>query len=68
MKNDTMDVKRGLILCLTRKKGSFSIEYAVMIMVVVVALVGIAIYLRRAICDRWRTAGDTFGYGRQYGQ
>lgn len=48
------------------KKGFLSIEYAVLIAIVVAALVGMSVYIKRSLCGKWRQAGDTFGYGRQY--
>lgn len=47
-------------------RAASMIEYALVIVVVIAALLGIQIYVKRAICGRWRQAGDTFGYGRQY--
>lgn len=47
-------------------QGSLSIEYAVLLAVVVAALIGMSVYTMRALSGRWRTVGDTFGYGRQY--
>ncbi len=44
----------------------FSLEYAVMIIVLVAALFAMAAYLRRAISGKMRESADTFGYGRQY--
>ena len=43
-----------------------TIEYSLLIVVIVAALLGIQIYLKRAVSDRWRQAADVFGYGRQY--
>ena len=54
-----MEVTRG-------HRGSFSLEYALLIAVVVAALVGMGMYTKRALCGRWRQVGDSFGYGRQY--
>lgn len=48
------------------RHGAFSIEYAVLVVVVVAAVVGMAVYLKRAFSGRWRDAADTFGHGRQY--
>lgn len=48
------------------RRGSLAIEYTVLIAIVVAALVGMQVYVRRAICGRWRAAADTFGHGRQY--
>jgi len=42
------------------------IEYSLLLAVVVAAILGMQIYLKRAISGRWREAADTFGYGRQY--
>ena len=42
------------------------IEYSMIIVVLVAALIGIQIYLKRALCGRWRQAADSFGFGRQY--
>ena len=42
------------------------IEYSLLLAVMVAAILGMQIYLKRAICGRWRQAADTFGYGRQY--
>lgn len=48
------------------KKGTMSLEYSIVIAVIVAALIGIQIYVKRAICARWKESGDVFGYGRQY--
>ena len=47
-------------------KGMSIIEYSLLIAIVVSALFGMQIYLKRAISGRWRQAADGFGYGRQY--
>ena len=47
-------------------KGFSSLEYAVFIAVVILALVGMAAYFTRAISGKMRSSGDVFGYGRQY--
>lgn len=49
-----------------QKRATSILEYCVTVAVVVFALVGFQIYLKRAICGRWRQSVDTFGYGRQY--
>ncbi len=49
-----------------RNKASLTVEYAILIAIVVAALLGMQGYVRRAICGRWRAAADTFGFGRQY--
>ncbi|MDD4938670.1 MAG: hypothetical protein PHE18_07895 [Candidatus Omnitrophica bacterium] len=47
-------------------KATSVIEYSLMIAIAVGALLAMSIYIKRAICGRWRQVGDTFGYGRQY--
>ena len=49
-----------------RKQGSFSLEYATLIVLVAAAMIGMAVYVKRALSGRWRSAGDAFGHGRQY--
>jgi len=48
------------------KKAAFTVEYVILIAVIVAALLAMQFYLRRAVCGRIRSAGDTFGQGRQY--
>jgi Flp pilus assembly pilin Flp len=55
-----MSIKTG------NRKAISIIEYSLIVAVVVAALFGIQIYLKRAISGRWRQAADTFGFGRQY--
>ena len=55
-----------LILKFKNRKGNSSIEYAFLIALVIGALIGMQAYLKRPICQRWRLAGDAFGFGRQY--
>ena len=50
-----------------KKKGNFSMEYMIVVALVVTACVGMFTYLSRAVSGRWRAVGDTFGHGRQYG-
>lgn len=47
-------------------KGTMSLEYSVVIAIVIAALIGIQVYVKRAICARWKETGDVFGSGRQY--
>jgi len=47
-------------------KAMSVLEYSMLIAIVVAALVGMQIYLKRAVSGRWRQAADTFGYGRIY--
>jgi len=48
-------------------RGVSTIEYSLIVAVVVTALLGMHIYVKRAVSGRMRQAADTFGYGRQYG-
>jgi hypothetical protein len=58
------------LLCRTIRSrgGFFSIEYAIVILVIVAALISMGVFMQRALSDRYRSAGDSFGFGRQYGQ
>jgi Flp pilus assembly pilin Flp len=47
-------------------KATSVLEYAMLVAIVVAALVGMQVYVKRAISARWVEAADTFGYGRQY--
>lgn len=47
-------------------KAMSVVEYSLLIAVIVAALLGIQIYIKRAVCARWGQAADTFGFGRQY--
>ena len=49
-----------------RRRGFLSLEYVILVAIVVAALVGMAVYFRRSLCGKWRQAADVFGYGRQY--
>jgi len=49
-----------------KNKGMSSLEYAVVIAIIVATLLGMSVYIKRAICGKMRESGDTFGYGRQY--
>lgn len=48
------------------RRGSLMIEHAALIVIMVAALVGMAVYLKRAICGKYRETGDVFGQGRQF--
>lgn len=47
-------------------KANLSIEFALLIAIVVVALLGMSVYLKRSLYGKWRGAADSFGFGRQY--
>lgn len=48
------------------QKAFSTLEYATLIAVVVAALLVMGIYIRRAVCGKWKDAADSFGFGRQY--
>jgi hypothetical protein len=48
------------------RRAVSAVEYAVLIVVLILALLAMQFYLRRAMCGRLRSAGDVFGQGRQY--
>ena len=48
------------------RNGLLTIQFTLTILTITVGLLGIAVYLKRALSYRWREVGDTFGYGRQY--
>lgn len=50
----------------TRLRGQTAVEYAVLAAIVAAALLGMAVYTKRALSGKWRQVGDTFGFGRQY--
>ena len=47
-------------------KGQAVIEFTVLILFVVFALVIMQKYAARSLAGRWKTVGDSFGSGRQY--
>jgi Flp pilus assembly pilin Flp len=49
-----------------REKGLSSLEYALLIALVVTVLTAMAFYLQRSLSGKWRDVGDNFGFGRQY--
>jgi Flp pilus assembly pilin Flp len=50
----------------SRGPGFTTVEYAMLIAVIVAALVGMQLPLRRAISAKWRESVDSIGGGRQY--
>ena len=50
----------------SNKGGQSTIEYAVLIGLVVLALVGMCSYVKRALQGRWMQAADSFGHGALY--
>jgi Flp pilus assembly pilin Flp len=49
-----------------KKNGYTLLEYAMLILVVVVALIGMQLYLKRSLAGKWKQAVDSVGFGRQY--
>jgi Flp pilus assembly pilin Flp len=43
-----------------------TIEYFVLIAIVVVSIVGMEFCFKRALSARWKDTGDVFGFGRVY--
>lgn len=48
------------------KMGMTTLEYSVVVLAMVIALLAVQVSLRRAISYKWREAADSFGSGRQY--
>jgi Flp pilus assembly pilin Flp len=46
--------------------GMTTLEYSVVVLAIVIALLAVQVSLRRAISFKWREAADSFGSGRQY--
>ncbi len=46
--------------------GMSTLEYVALVTVAVAALVGMSMYLKRGLEGKWRSVGDTFGFGKQY--
>lgn len=49
-----------------RRKGVTILEYALLLVALVAAVISAQVFLRRAISSKWRESGDSFGFGRQY--
>lgn len=48
------------------KKSQSTVEYAMLVGIVVAALLGMTIYFRNSIAGKWRESADVFGHGRLY--
>lgn len=46
--------------------GQFALEYAVLIIIVVAALLAMRVFMSRAVQERYRVSADVFGQGEQY--
>jgi len=51
---------------LLQNKATSVLEYAIFIIIIVLALVAVGDYLRRGISGKWKSQVDSFGFGRQY--
>ncbi len=49
-----------------QKRGFLSLEYALLVAILIAALLGVAFYFQRSLSGKWRDAGDSLGFGRQY--
>lgn len=47
-------------------KAMSTIEYSLLVAVIIAALLSMSVYIKRAVSARWGQAADTFGFGRQY--
>ena len=47
-------------------RGEFTVEYLVMITIIIAALIGMGVYLKRGLFGKWREVGDGFGHGKLY--
>jgi len=50
----------------SKRRATFTVEYATLIIVLVLALLAMQLYLKRSMFGRLRGVGDTFGQGKQY--
>lgn len=48
------------------KSGLSTLEYAVLVVAVAVAVAAVQLYVRRAISGRFKESVDSFGQGRLY--
>ncbi|MCM8797119.1 MAG: hypothetical protein NC923_04490 [Candidatus Omnitrophica bacterium] len=49
-----------------RASASMTLEYAILLAIVISVLVVMFNYMKFILEGRWRSVGDQFGYGRQY--
>jgi len=50
----------------SKKSGMTTLEYSVLALVIILALLAMQTMLRRAISAKWKDSADSFGSGRQY--
>lgn len=51
---------------LRKQSGIGILEYALLLVALVAAVLSAQVFLRRAVSYKWREAADVFGSGRQY--
>ena len=47
-------------------KAAAVMEYAMLIMIILLTFLSFQKYVLRAVSGKWKTVGDSFGFGRQY--
>jgi hypothetical protein len=48
------------------RAGMGILEYSILLVALVAALLSVQVHLKRVIAYKWRDAADAFGLGRQY--
>ncbi len=54
------------LIRLRNRCGMLILERCVLYVVVCAALLGMAVYMKRAVCGNYRGLADSIGHGRQY--
>jgi len=49
-----------------KRKGTFSLEYALLLLIAAAALLAMGVYFKRVLYGKYRQSADVFGFGRQY--
>jgi Flp pilus assembly pilin Flp len=47
-------------------RAGLAIDYVLLWVIVIAALISMSVIIKRALCGKWRQSADSFGYGRQY--
>lgn len=53
-------------IMMLKRKGFSILEYTILVVAVLAALIVMRSYLQRAIMGRYRETADAFGFGRQF--
>ncbi len=48
------------------RRAASALEYMLLLSFIMATFVVFRIYILRALSGKWKTSGDTFGFGRQY--